>query len=316
MAVIQQDMTWFKTSFGARVLDALKGTPFSLDMVAAIAYQETGKEIWGPLARKGLAAKDILKVCTGDILDFPKRSSAWPADRATLEAHPKGKAMFKIARAAFEAMAAKIPTYQPFLSRPDKFCHGYGIFQYDIQFFKDTDPDYFLNKDYEIFEKSLGKCLSELKAKAKKLGLDSKASLTDMEMAMVAIAYNTGGFNAAKGLKQGHSVTLSDGSKKFYGEFFMDYLTAAKSIPFTPPLPPALGKTYRVETATNPLNLRKQPRIPADGEADNIIGKVARNALVKAVSDTPNAGFLQVDAPVDGKTLRGFASAKLLKKMT
>jgi hypothetical protein len=315
---IQQDLTWFKNNFGTPVNAAVKGTPFTLDMVAAIAYQETGKEIWGPLSRKGLAAKDILKVCTGDILDFPKRSSAWPANRTALEAHPKGKEMFKIARTAFEAMAAKIPTYQQFLNRPDKFCHGYGIFQYDIQFFKDTDPDYFLRKDYEIFEKSLGKCLIELKAKAKKLGLDTKPSLTDMEMAMVAIAYNTGGFNPAKGLKQGHSVDMPGGGKKFYGEFFMDYLTIAKSIPFAPPappLPPAKGKTYRVETATNPLNLRKQPRIPAANEPDNIIGKVARNALVKAVSDTPKDGFLEIDAVVGGKTMRGYGSAKLLKKM-
>jgi hypothetical protein len=96
----------------------------------------------------------------------------------------------------------------------------------------------------------------------------------------------------------------------------MDYLTIAKSIPFippAPPLPPAKGKTYRVETATNPLNLRKQPRIPAAGEPDNVIGKVERNTLVRAVSDTPNNGFLQIDATVGGKTMRGFGSAKLLK---
>ena len=47
-----------------------------------------------------------------------------------------------------------------------------------------------------------------------------------MEMAAVAIAYNHGSFNPAKGLKQG----FFDGHK-FYGENFFDFLQTAKTVP-------------------------------------------------------------------------------------
>ncbi len=36
-----------------------------------------------------------------------------------------------------------VPAYSKVAKLPHKFCHGYGIFQYDLQFFL-TDPDYFL----------------------------------------------------------------------------------------------------------------------------------------------------------------------------
>lgn len=74
-------------------------------------------------------------------------------------------------------MAAKISAYQPALTNQNKFCHGYGIFQYDIQCFCNVDPDYFVRRDYEIFEQSRGKCLSELKAKKTKIGLDGRPGI-------------------------------------------------------------------------------------------------------------------------------------------
>lgn len=322
---ISRDMAWFKGCFGTRVLDAVKGTPFTLDLIAAIAYQETGKEIWGPLSRRGLPVEQILKLCTGDTLDYPKRSSAWPKDRAQLESHPKGVQMFAIARAALEAMAAKVAAYQPALSNKNKFCHGYGIFQYDIQFFKSVDPDYFLNRDYEIFEKSLGKCLSELKAKKAKIGLDGRPILSDAELCAVAIAYNTGGYDPLKGLKQGHWVKLADGSRKYYGQFIAEYIKAARAVafaapvvmPVTPVPPPspvtATGKTYRVETLSDPLSLRRTAKKPTAGEPDNRFAALPRHSLVRAISDVPVNGFLEVEASIQGALKRGFASASLLK---
>jgi hypothetical protein len=62
-------------------------------MLTAIAVQETF-ENWGK-AFKTIAVADVLAVCVGDILDAPKRSkSAFPNNRAALEAVPNGKAMF------------------------------------------------------------------------------------------------------------------------------------------------------------------------------------------------------------------------------
>jgi hypothetical protein len=322
---IQKDMAWFKGNFGIPVTGALGGTAFTLDLIAAIAYQETGKEIWGPLSRKGLAVADILKLCTGDTLDYPKRSRAWPKNRAELEANPRGPAMFAIAHAALVAMAAKVPGYQTVAARPDKFCHGYGIFQYDIQFFKSVDPDYFLNRDYEVFEKSLGKCLSELKAKALKIGLSGKPKLSDEELCAVAIAYNTGGYDPGRGLRQGHSVVMPGGERRYYGQFIMEYMAAARSVVWTTPIIPppkpvpvpsppiATAKTYRVETLSDPLSLRSAPKIPAGAEKDNRLAALPRHSLVRALSDTPVGGFLHVEAAIQGAILRGYAKASLLK---
>ncbi len=41
-------IAWFKTTFGDTLEEAVAGTPFSVDMLAAIAYQETGY-IWSVL---------------------------------------------------------------------------------------------------------------------------------------------------------------------------------------------------------------------------------------------------------------------------
>ena len=54
-------------------------------------------------------------------------------------------------------------------------------------------------------------------------------SFTDLEMCAVAIAYNTGGFNPAKGLRQGHF----DGSR-FYGEQILDFTRLSRSVALRP----------------------------------------------------------------------------------
>src|SRR5262249_43904511 len=152
-----------------------------------------------------------------------------------------GQDMFDIARNALVQMASRVPGYE-FALKPagkNKFAHGYGVFQRDLQFFKD-DPDYFLEKKYESFDNALAHCLAELKRGLKTLGLQNKASITDFEFCTVAIAYNTGGYNKNKGLKQGYKA---DG--KYYGELIADYLALARTVatPGSAPAapPPAPG---------------------------------------------------------------------------
>ena len=134
--------------------------------------------------------------------------------------------MFEIARQGLVDMATYIPAYRGAASRPDKFCHGFGIFQLDLQFFK-TDPDYFLSRRYADFDAALARCVGELKSALKRIGWQAKTSLSDAEMAGVAIAYNTGRYDPAKGLKQGYF----DGSK-YYGENYYAYLQLAKGVRF------------------------------------------------------------------------------------
>lgn len=132
--------------------------------------------------------------------------------------------MFDIARKALVDMAVYIPGYKGAAANADKFCHGFGMFQRDLQFFLD-DPDYFLEERYVKFEDTLAQCLIELRRGVKKLGFQNKKLLTDYEFACVAIAYNTGGFNPGKKLKQGHF-----NGQRYYGEEVFDFIRLSRTV--------------------------------------------------------------------------------------
>ena len=97
------DMRWFKENFHTPIEATIAGTPFTLDLLVAIACQETG-HIWSVLRKKPLMLDQILALCVGDTLDAPNRS-AFPKTKAALLAQPRGAEMFRIARKALEDMA-------------------------------------------------------------------------------------------------------------------------------------------------------------------------------------------------------------------
>src|SRR5262245_25013287 len=150
---------WFKTTFADKIAPAVAATPFTLDLVAAIAAQETG-HIWGRL-QDALSVDDILEICVGDTLDADKGRSAFPRRKVDLVARPRGQEMFDIARDALVKMSARVPGFKNALSRPDKFCHGFGIFQVDLQFFL-KEPEFFLEKQWRSFDICLARCIAEL----------------------------------------------------------------------------------------------------------------------------------------------------------
>jgi hypothetical protein len=217
------DMLWFKTQFHARVQPVLVGTPLTLDFITALACQETG-EIWPILRKKALSEAQILALCVGDTIDASGGRVAFPKDKADLLAQPNGAYMFDIARQALLDMAKYISAYAAAAAKPYKFCHGFGMFQRDLQFFRD-DPQYFLQRRYEQFDETLGYCMGELKRCLKKLGWQHQATLTPVEMAAVGIVYNTGKYVASKGLKQGYF----DGVK-YYGEALHDLIQLARTV--------------------------------------------------------------------------------------
>ncbi len=51
MSRMTDAISWFKGQFGAPIQAAVEGTPFSLDMLTAIAMQET-YYIWGDLYKR------------------------------------------------------------------------------------------------------------------------------------------------------------------------------------------------------------------------------------------------------------------------
>lgn len=318
------DIRWFKENFQQQVETALAGTPFSVDLLAALACQETG-EIWPILRKKGFSVEQILLLCVGDTLDDDAGRRAFPKNRAELLAAPDGSAMFGIARQALRDMAQHIDGYAAAARKAHKFCRGYGMFQYDLQFFK-VDPAYFLEKRYASFEGTLGKCLLELKAALKRLKWQHKSSLTDAESAAVAIAYNTGGYNPRKGLRQGHF-----NGHHFYGEQIFQFLRMAKTVaasgsaPVLPmpgpgaailPLPTSLAATgplYVVDTRQGTLNLRAQPAISAPNRNANVRANLPDGQLVRAITGVPRKGFLEVETTLAGAHLTGFVATQFLK---
>jgi hypothetical protein len=322
------DILWFKTHFAARIAQGVRGTPFDVDMLTAIACQETGS-LWGPMRKKGTLSPDrIAALCCGDTLDFDKGRRAFPRTKADLVAPTvaRGKEMFEIARAALLAMAKHVPGYEFAENRPNKFCHGYGVFQYDLQFYL-TNPGYFLNREYENFDNSMGRAIGELKRGLTKLGLQNQPSITDEQFCKVAIVYNTGGFNPAKGLRQGHE---DDG--KFYGEFIRDFLAlsrtvnapgaAATIVPEAGAAPiasvtgfTATGPRFVVETNSDPLRLRSESRVSSP-PTKNVIAEMGDGTPVRSFTGTAVNGFIEVEAELGGRVFRGFASKTFLTKVS
>lgn len=309
-----EDIRWFKQQFAARIDAAVAGTPFDLDMLTALACQETG-EIWPVLRRAGLPVDEILKLCVGDTLD---RKSTFPRDRAHLESRPGGVEMFESAHSALGAMAHYIPGYRGAAGNPNKFCKGFGIFQYDLQFFDSSTASYFLG-GYADFGTCLKRCIGELKEAMKRAKVKPDPVLTDMQKAAVAIAYNSGGYDPKKGLDQGYRP--KDGL--YYGRSYYGFLQLAHQVrldvaPAPPPAPgeailppptaPRPGKPYVVATEDGTLNVRKTP-----AKGDNVLASLPRGHPVMVMPDPERNGFRFIETSLRGALVRGWAWAELLK---
>ena len=318
-------IAWFKTTFYKRISNRIRGTPFSVDMLSAIAHQETGY-IWAPLVEKGLCERDVLRLCVGDTLDAGRGRNAFPKTRTELLGTPRGVEMFAIARQALLDMAQHTPGYAGAVGNPNKFCHGFGIFQYDLQFYE-TNPDYFLQKKWGDFDACLTQCIEELNQAMKRQGWANRTSLSDFEKVYVAIAYNKGSAKPSLGFKQGYKS--DDG--KFYGENIFEFLRIAQCIPVRGaavikrivgtaplPMPTALkmtGARYVVDVQESPLRLRSEPRIPRDNPRANVIARLPDGQFVYRLSGKATDPFLEVETSLNGAYFRGFAATKFLHEV-
>ncbi len=321
------DMRWFKEHFHEKIETALQGTPFTLDLLTALACQETG-EVWPILRKQPLSVERILELCVGDTLDSDRGRRAFPKTKAELVAHPNGQQMFTIARQALTDMSQFVQSYRGAAKRQNKFCHGFGIFQFDIQFFK-NEPDYFLQKKYADFDACLQKAIGELTHAKNGIGFKNRTSLDDREQALVAIAYNigAGNFRASRGLRQGFRPP----GGKFYGEQIFDFIRLSKTVkvngmpsPVSVPAPgeaavppptevAATGKLFKVDVRETPLRLRSEPKVDKDDPTSNVIARLPDGHIVQAVSDKKVNGFLEVETSLLGGHFHGFAAAEFLK---
>ncbi len=232
MTTAKQDaMIWMNATFGAEIDAALAGTPIPKKLLIAIGIQET-YYIWAKMY-KTATPEEVLAICVGDTIDHPKRATAWPKNRTELEQHPRGKQMFAVAREALLRIAKINSGYVKPAKNPDKFCHGFGMFQYDIQFFRksEADQNYFLKMEWATWKGTLGRGVSELKGKLAELHGTGKTVLSHDECVYLGIAYNRGAKRTKKDMasrkfKQGHK----DSDGVFYGEHIDANLKAMKGL--------------------------------------------------------------------------------------
>lgn len=225
---VQDGMQWMLDNFGTRIDAAVKNTPIPKALIIAIGIQETFY-IWAKMY-KTATPEEVLGVCVGDTIDFPRRATAWPKDRAELEKATKGKAMFKVARAALERIGKINSGYKKVAdNNEDKFCHGFGMFQYDIQFFKE-DPDFFLNSTWATWDGTLSRGMKELTSAASSL-FPNKSSLTHDQAVFVGIAYNQGVKRTKNGMDtKKFKMGFKDDDGIFYGEHIDSFMKTAEAL--------------------------------------------------------------------------------------
>ena len=319
----REAIQWFKQTFHEKLQLASNNTPYSIDMLCAIAYQETGS-IWTNMIGK-LSLDEIAQLSVGDTLDTPNRS-AFPKNKQALLNAPRGAEMFAIARDHLVKMAKFVKGYNGAVANPNKFCHGFGIFQYDLQHFL-NDPDYFLQQKWSDLDACFAHCITELNQAKARQGWKSKTSLTDDEKVFVAIAYNRGSAILSKGFKQGFKSP--DG--KFYGENIFDYMRLSQSIaintdraaevtsptafaPLPPPTPVLSNKKiYRVKVTSSQLNLRSEPKVPKISPNSNIKASLPNGHLVSWLSGKATDDWFEVETSLHGAFFRGFASKEFLE---
>ncbi|MGB5026598.1 MAG: hypothetical protein WBO44_14680 [Saprospiraceae bacterium] len=148
---------WLELHYGDKFVEAVKGTPFTKELLHAIACQETALYFYN--WTKDYTPDEILGRCvfdaTGDMngsrSTFPKNTAAF------IEKYGQEIANLLIAEAnktrAMRGFGPKQWVYA-----------GYGIFQYDIQSIL-TDEAFFLQKQWYEMEHCIEKVMNELMSK-------------------------------------------------------------------------------------------------------------------------------------------------------
>jgi hypothetical protein len=214
---------WFHREFRDQVRQATRATPFTPELVASIAVKEVGYLI-SRMRADGLSTDHILVRCVGDTKE--RRPGKFPSNRADLESVPDGRRMFEAARRALELVKPYSGGSDRAFRNPDKFCRGYGIFQYDLQFFR-RDKEFFLNQGWSDFSACLERFIRELYEAMARIDWERTRELTEADEVGVGIAYNAGRYYPARGLAQGN---LNRSTQRYYGQELAELVAAARGL--------------------------------------------------------------------------------------
>jgi len=217
-------MRWFNAQFAHRVKITVGGTPFRPELVMSIAVKEVGYLV-ARMRVAGLTLDQILIRCVGDTIE--RSAHRFPADRGDLEDEPHGGQMFQIAREALAGVAEFSSSYRSaYDGNENSFCRGFGIFQYDLQFYRD-DPQFFLQRQWGDFDACLARFIQELYDSMARNRWRGRQSLVFEEEIGLAIAYNAGRYRPERGRRQGHRNRTT---QRYYGQDFADLLAEADAL--------------------------------------------------------------------------------------
>ncbi|BAV07124.1 hypothetical protein SAMN05421788_102251 [Filimonas lacunae] len=148
---------WLKTHFEQDITAALANTPWTIDLVCAIACQETAYKwlYWINTHQPDI----ILQRCVLDASgDFPGTSrKAFPKNRTAFEAK-YGPALTNMLIEEGNKQRAMPQPDAPNRYKPAKYLYkGYGLFQNDLQNITDN-PSFFENRQWY----NMGDCVKQL----------------------------------------------------------------------------------------------------------------------------------------------------------
>jgi hypothetical protein len=149
-----KDVTrWLKRNFKAEIESEFAETPFSPEIGCAIACQESAY-VW--IGR--LAHLDVNGVLGRSLGDASENRAVFPKDTVAFREHAGDRTADLLIEEANATRALRGISARP------RIYYGYGIFQYDLQSYRD-DQDFFTNKSWYNFHDCLGRLLKELKDK-------------------------------------------------------------------------------------------------------------------------------------------------------
>jgi hypothetical protein len=159
LATIKKCVEWLDASFRTKIERAFKGTPFGLEHIYAIAWQESS-ELWPDLVGKYDTAQ-ILGFCvldgSGDVPKKPPRKQ-YPQKKAVLEKDDPELTSLLLAEGNKARVARGMKPSERILYK------GYGIFQYDLWYVKE-DRSFFAERKWYDFDECLKKLKGELMTK-------------------------------------------------------------------------------------------------------------------------------------------------------
>ena len=137
--VVNGTKRWLMPNFGHVIREKVRNTPFSFELLCAMAYQESGYRWWSSKFRGKRTPSEVLRLL---VLDNVAGRKVFPADTEAFKADPRFNNLADGLIAAADAASEAEGNGKPGMLR-----YGYGLFQNDLQniesdpwFWKDQAP--------------------------------------------------------------------------------------------------------------------------------------------------------------------------------